>query len=260
MDPFEEFEFKPLTEGLGFQKKKQEKANVVTAPLQQEMASEKSEDKISFATPLPRVQARQETPSPKIKPHIPASTPAVEGLLKTLSDKPSLDFLNKPAALTKKPLQKEITPAPAEDNLIVSVSPSLAAGFLDTMLVIALQLMCLIAMMLTTQADLMQNLMNPDAQNMIYISFATLIFGTTWIYYTLTRMFIGSTLGEWVYDQQMGQNSELFTTSYFAKISLRPLITAATGIVILPLVSKFLGYDLVGRWIGLELIQKDAHG
>lgn len=272
MDTPEDFEFKPLTEGLGFHRKKQE------VTLKNETHFVAQEDKNFFTTPLPRNTTQQVSLK---KTEIPEINPAIDDLLKNLNSKPTLDFLNSnknkvqtPQVETKKSVtlntnknknantkihQPALTPK-AKEEISVAAAPSLAAGFLDSMLVVAFQLMCLIAMMVITQADLVQNILNPDPQYLIYASLATLFFGVAWIYYTLTRMFVGSTLGEWVYDLQMGKKSELFSNSYFLKISLRPVLTMLSGIVVLPIISQFLGYDILGRWMGLELIERESHG
>ena len=137
MDPFEEFEFKPLTEGLGFHKKKgpAQKASdldssfEVTKPVSK---NKKSTDGLSLLEeetvdplrpPLPRKSSTPMSPEPETSP----SSSAVDEILKTLQKNRRLDFENKTANKVTAPAAKVEEFKPDVWNF--------SSAFLDGMLV-----------------------------------------------------------------------------------------------------------------------------
>jgi len=257
MDPFEEFEFKPLTEGLGFHKKKaaaQKTADLdssfeVTKPgksLNQTGLSLIEEEAVDpLRPPLPR---RSATPSMPMEPETSPSSSAVDEILKTLQKNRRLDFENKSAAKNKQP-------APKVDEYRPDVW-NFSSALLDGMLVIAASLLCMIVVLMITKADLIANLANPDESGMIYLATFSLLASVSFIYLLVNRMFLGSTPGEWAFEQRIGQPDEMTTAMYSVRVLARSALVIATGFVILPILSMILNRDIAGEITGADLLKK----
>lgn len=258
MDPFEEFEFKPLTEGLGFHKKKasaQKTADfdssfTVTKPgvnLNKTGLSLLEDEAVDpLRPPLPR---RSQTPA--LESETSPSSTAVDEILKTLQQNRRLDFENKSSAKTA------TRPAQAAKN--EEFKPDVwnfSSALLDSMLVIAASLLCMIVVLMITKADLIANLSNPDESGMIYLSTFALLASVSLIYLLVNRMFLGSTPGEWAFEQRLGQPEEINSAMYPVRVLARTLLVIATGFIVLPILSAILNKDLAGEITGARLLKK----
>jgi len=239
----DDFEFKPLTEGLGFHKKTQEKVSPKnTSSLNSSLKFQADPDMdLSISPPLPR-KGFDSTQSLKKSP-APANT--VDEILKTLNEKRSLDFqgekakLNEPAAVVYKKSSFDIS-----------------ACLLDAMLVTAGTLLCLIVLLVVTRVDLFANLYRPDGQGLVYWSLAGLIASVTWIYLVGHRVFLGFTPGEWVFDQRLGTPEEFGTAEYALKAIARSTIVLLTGLIVFPIISFAMNRDYLGKLLGVELVRR----
>lgn len=266
MDPFEEFEFKPITEGLGFHKKakttekpltfnkpeetrpfsKDEPKSLfkTTSSMNQLKMIEEEPNKDLLKSPLPRKNTASkplvETPS----------TAAVDEILKSLKNKRHLDFDNS----TQKNLSKT---APVAKTEFSKTTVNLAAGLLDSMLVLAASLICMIILLVITKADLIKALSTSDADPMILIATFGLFATVAFIYYVVNRTFVGFTPGEWAFDQRMGTPEQSKEALFPLKIAARSAVVIFTGFVILPLISFFLNSDLAGAITGASLFRKN---
>lgn len=248
-DPFDEFEFKPLTDGLGFHQKKP----ATTAPAPQtsaltgrgiDFADEPATNPL-FKAPLPR----KETVSAKTHDvPAPASSP-VDDILKTLQQNRKFEI-----ELDRKHRQELRQPKTAET--FKAAAPSLAAIFLDGMLVTAASLLCMIVMLTVTKVDLIRNLANPDTEGFIYLSTLAVFAGVTFIYMVVNRVFLGYTPGEWAYDLRLGKPAEQSTGLYALQVILRQSLVTLTGLITLPLIGAVMGKDLSGKITGLSLLRK----
>jgi hypothetical protein len=224
----DDFQFKPLTEGLGFHKKSADKSKVAqasgsgTSALQ--FRDEASMD-LTINPPLPR-KGFDSTQSLK-KPAAPST---VDDILKKLHE---------PAA----PVYKK-------------TAWDLSASLLDAMLVTAATLLCLIILLVVTKVDLFANLYRPDGQGMVYWSLLALVGGVTWIYLVGHRVFLGFTPGEWVFDQRLGKPEELGSSTYAIKAILRSTIVLVTGFIVFPLISFATNRDIIGKLLGVELVRR----
>ncbi|WP_413290083.1 RDD family protein [Bdellovibrio sp. HCB337] len=258
MDPFEEFEFKPLTEGLGFHKKKASNPKTtdldssfeVTKPglsLNQTGLSLLEDEAVDpLRPPLPR-----KSQTPAIEPEASPSSSAVDEILKTLQKNRRLDFENKSAA---KAATKPVA-APKVEEYKADVW-NVSSALLDSMLVIAASLLCMIIVLMVTKADLIANLSNPDESGMIYLSTFALLASVSLIYLLVNRMFLGSTPGEWAFEQRIGQPEEINTAMYSVRVLARSLVVIATGFIVLPILSALLNRDLAGEITGARLVKK----
>lgn len=250
MDPFEEFEFKPLTEGLGFQNNKKT-ASPVPAPLERGLPKRdldflevEEPSQSPFTQPLPRPRTPPSTPQ-----QTPVSPTPVDDILVSLKRHRRLE---KEEDTRQRKELRQARPQETWKPTFSKWSPMI----LDGMLITAASLLCMIITLFTTRVDLLANLANPDTEGMIYLATASLVLGVTFIYMVVNRVFMGFTPGEWAYDMRLGTPEQLGTTSYAFKAIARQLLLLATGLLPLPLVSSVLGKDFAGRATGLQLHRK----
>lgn len=247
-DPMDEFQFKPLTEGLGFHKKKDTSGSTtkgagLSLNLKQ---AEASMGDLNLTYPLPRKTPRRETLGGGTN-SVPNT--AVDDILKTLNEKRSVDFAD--AKKAKASLRE--TPVASFKSSYFDVS----AGILDAMLVVAAVLACLIVLLLVTQIDLVGNLTNPGENFMIYFALLGLVASISWIYLVAHRAFLGATPGEWVFDQQLGSEADQKKAIYGLKVAARSLIVVATGFILFPALSLLFKKDLLGSVFNLSLLKKN---
>ena len=209
-DIFDEFQFKPLSEGLGFH------GNRTSTPVQKNKA-------------LTRPMAEEAKGDGFIEPA--KSTRALDDVLSDLK-KRQLDFAT--ADMKKTPIHE-----------YRASSIDLSAVFLDGLLVSALFLTCLILFLFATRIDLVTNLKNPDTEGMIYLSLGATILSLGWIYLVVTRVFAGKTAGEWVFDQSLGLPEEQKTQAYLLKVLVRSTLITATGFITIPLINEFFQKDIL---------------
>lgn len=257
MDPFEEFEFKPLTDGLGFHKKKSAtptkentKADAFSKNLLKDQGLELIEETSTdpLRPPLPR--KNRSNPIPQAPGSLTEvggdGSAAVDEILKTLQKNRRLDFENSKQKMAQTNTKEDFK----------KTTWSFSAAFLDGMLVVASSLLCMIILLVITKVDLIGNLTNPDAQGMIYLATLSLFAGVSFIYLTLNRIYLGCTPGEWAFDQRIGKPEELNRATYSLKVVARSLLVIATGFVVLPLLSILTGKDLAGSMSGANLYKK----
>ncbi len=256
-DPFEEFEFRPLNEGLGFHKESgPKKAPTPIEPaLKAKILESKNDTRIetrndgglgatALSTPLlktalPRKSLLKTPASMPIEP-----LPNADKILAELN-RQNLDFKERTQAQSKTQKEKSVS--------ATTTNYSLSALILDGMLLTAAFLTCLIILLMVTKVDLMASLSDPEASPMLYSSLGALFAILAWMYLVIHRMGLGATTGEWVFDIRLGTPEQFNTASYLLKTSLRSLIIVATGLVIIPIISLIAGKDLLGRWLGVEL-------
>ena len=150
-DPFEEFEFRPINEGLGFHRKGKATTTMSTTPMgtmdlptiAQPRAAQNTKPTSPFQTPLPRHDGTQKKSTFQIPTveddSIAKAQTAVNEILKTLNHKRQLDF----ASDTEK-----------QKIQLKKSKPQLFAAILDSMLIIAAFLMTLILMLSITKVDM----------------------------------------------------------------------------------------------------------
>lgn len=244
IDPFEEFEFKPITEGLGFHRE-QKKLNTKKMDQTAEGISDDSPKNL-FTSTLPKKNSQFLFETDASTNTLNRSTDVVDEILRNIQSSKNSNTLQNtvksPIKTTKVEYKKS--------------SVLLAAIFLDMMLVTASTLLCLVLLLAVTKVDLLANLKNPDEQGLVYLSTFALLVTVGFVYYLTYRVFLGATPGEWAYDQKIQPKSSDKDGLYAFKIILRSLIIIFTGIVFIPFFSWILKKDLVGELIGLHLLKK----
>jgi hypothetical protein len=295
MDPFDEFEFKPLTEGLGFHKKSVtlkeglKKSGVLDGELNQVPASvprnlmqetakipeakkHSFEDVLSalektplkrpnlnleFTEPLPREKSKDKMKAMDIAIDMPMPiTPPVQ------SPFPQPDAYKKPV-LKKIPTQTEQVSvgtrrgaADSPQRILQPATVSFASAGLDLIVVMALAIVFLIALLLVTKVDLAVVLTNLDRDPKTQVSLLILFITVMQMYAIVARSFFGRTLGEWTFDVQLGQDKEQSLETYPLKVAARSVLTTFTGLIFLPLISAMVGHDVAGRLTGVQLYRQ----
>ncbi len=237
MDPFEEFEFKPITDGLGFHPK----PNTAKKTERNEPSGlNPRRNKLDFvekiSEPLPRKKPGFNNSNASLDQSV--TSQAVDDILQTLHRQKSA------AAETKK------------DNVWTLCTPHWASMILDTLLVTASFLMCLIAVLFITQVDLVRNLTHPDQQNFVIISLAGLYVTVAFIYMIFYRVFLGHTPGEWAYEIRLGKPEAQDSASYAGRVLVRQLFVTLTGFVVFPLISMLFSKDYLAEITNLNLFEK----
>lgn len=263
-DPFDEFEFKPLTAGLGFHK------DSTTSKNQTQTMTPKVDFKSSHLTfdtpatttqasaaplgfnlnsPLPRATQTHTSPNaPQQRKsiHVPTieddsitkAQTAVNEILKNLNQKKQQEETL--ARNTRRPEWK-------------AAVPSVSAGFLDTMLISAFFLLSLIAMLAITKVDLIANLSQPDPQYLIYWATVSLLGAIQIIYYVSCRAFLGCTPGEWAFDQRCGNELQQASSTYVLRVAARSVINVATGFVLMTIISLIVRFDILAAVTGTQI-------
>lgn len=255
VDPFEEFEFKPITDGLGFHRNQKTlrneapKASAKTIPDFSESVKESL-----FSTPLPSKKSTSDLYNERTVLSQNQTHDIVDEILKNIeTSKQKVP----PSFQVAKSESKVITSNANKVEPVYKPSgPVLTAMFLDLMLVTASTLLFLVALLAITKIDLLQNIKNPDDQGSVYISLFLLFSCVNFIYYIVFRSFIGYTPGEWAYDQKIqirGGKVDFFTLT---KITLRSILIFVSGGILIPLVSWAFGKDLIGEFLDLPLVRR----
>ncbi|HEY8271967.1 MAG TPA: hypothetical protein VIG33_13840 [Pseudobdellovibrionaceae bacterium] len=121
---------------------------------------------------------------------------------------------------------------------------SLMASTIDALLLIAMNCVFLMAFIKIIKVPIDQGLLK---------DFALIYLGAAWLYMITTRFFIGASIGEAACDIRLGEPRERLSPWYFLRVVFRATLIAATGVVVLPLLSLILGRDIPGIICGLKL-------
>ncbi len=250
-DIMDEFEFKPLSAGLGFHKK----TEVETAT-----ASTRS-DKIEFRNP--NMSFSNQTSNTITTPNRPQNQPSMNQPKINVPTIEDDSILKAQSAVNE--ILKNLNHKKQQENQTKteskfewkSTAPSLAAATLDAMFVIAIFLICMICMLAITKIDLIANFSNPGENSIIFIATGALLLLVSFVYMTLFRTYMGYTPGEWAFDQRCGKEIDQASSSYVPKVVLRSLLVSLTGFLPLTIISLFLKFDLAGTLINLP-VQKRA--
>lgn len=295
MDPFDEFEFKPLTEGLGFHKKSLslkdglKSSGVIEDELQSiptSMPKSMIEDlpkaptkkhtfedvlsalektplnrpkDLKFTEPLPREQKRKALDFEIPQAPVQSPFPIPEAYKGPAGPATPIG----PLAIKKVPRIEERASAGtrrgAADSPVRKLSPttmSMSSAALDLIICAALGLIFLVALLTITNVNLNVVLANLNKDIMTQIALGVMFLTVMQMYVVIARSFFGQTLGEWTFDLQIGRDEEQFTETYALKVAFRSVLNLITGLVLLPLVSALLGRDIAGQLSGVKLYRQ----
>lgn len=293
-DPFDEFEFKPINEGLGFHKKTaQFKKSLdatqsmpsVSLPLKQPLHNETPGRSQSPKLPLHDFVDRpkwtdtpQGAPRSTIAPQTssrgttPFASPSTERAIETRAPiqqtparSPIMPSTSSAANVARGALRPETTTKPREQitrstHKYDDTNVFIPAIIFDSIVVIGLTCMFAVAVLLVVDVDLLSIIQIAGTDLMTLLSLVLLCFSVLELYLIIFRSFLGATLGEWAFDIQLGTKAEQASAYYPLRVILRSFIVIATGFVTLPLLSLIAGQDLAGMISGLSLKHGDPIG
>ena len=281
----ENFEFRPLTKGLGFDKTTEESQRDMT-PLKPRTPIQKPVERkaeVPKAAPVSRSlkkmldslppsmdfkedvqrEARFEAPKrpePKVEAKAPIEIPETsfpkfeqpvqdvrENFDITLDNSLSQAFPK--AELNKTFYHQTVTPK----EQYKEVTTSFASAALDTLIVMALSTLFVVSLVAITQIDIINMVQNHNMGTKVAIELTLLFFGTSLVYYMLSRGMFGSTLGDWAFDVQLGSQEDRLNLMYPLQVIFRTFVIIATGIITIPILSVAFGKDMAYYFSGLKL-------
>lgn len=291
-DPFEEFEFKPLTEGLGFHAKNPANKKAIdsgmTLGTTTKFITEKKStpsgvgtisglNKVDFKTSSLNFEmgttssgassgAGMTTNTSTLKSPLQSPLPRSTGsqnLPRRSLNVPTIqdDSIAKAQTavndilknLNHKKQQEELIAKTKKRLTWTDATPSMVAAGLDAMLVVAGFLISLIAMLSITKIDLLVNISNPGENYSLWFATAFLFASVHMIYMVVFRAYLGYTPGEWAFDQRCGNETQQASYSYIFKVMLRSAIVAVTGFFPITLISSIMGKDLLAGLTGTQI-------
>ena len=282
----ENFEFRPLTDGLGFDKTTEERSTK-SFGVQVPPAAGKSPSVVTRGTPKD-----EEAPNP---------TPVSRSLKKMLDSlPPSVDFkedkkrelkLNGPqiggpvvqgpvyqprVGRPQKPMDFDVTldnslskAFPKEEvnkrffhqmvtplPQFAETSSSFASAIIDSLVVFGLASLFVVILVAATGVDIVALLTHQQIATRTLIELILLYGGVNLFYFMLSRGLFGSTLGDWAFDIQLGSEEERSHIMYPFQVIFRTFVIMITGIFIIPLVSLAFGKDMAFHLSGLKLYSR----
>ncbi len=286
MDPFDEFEFKPLTDGLGFHKKSVnlkdglKKSGVLQdalQPIPTSMPKNMADDapiaplkKHSFEDVLSALEKpnKKTTSELQFTEPLPRDRTAPKKAMEIERDRPVQSPFPPPAAykspaIKKIPTQPELASvgtrrgsANSPQRKLLPATISFESALLDLIIVMGLALVFMVALLIVTKVDLNIVFKNLNTDPMTQISLGVMFLAVMQMYVVISRSFFGRTLGEWTFDLQMGEDAEQKLEIYPLKIAVRSLLVTMTGLVLLPLISAVVGRDIAGQIAGVKLYRQ----
>ncbi len=242
-DVFEDFEFKPITEGLGFHPRTESAGEKTTKPNKGlEIETITKSEAEGLKPPLPRKSksqpAEQTTKTQK----------AVDEILQTLNSRRTVQFTD--SIEEKKQISPQATP------IFKPATWEFAAGIIDFMLVIAIQIACLMIVLTVTNTSIEALFINSETDYMLLFALLTQLSGISFMYLLVSRAFLGFTAGEWVFDQRLGLPSEQKHMNYIFRVATRSLVAIITGFLVFPFLSLVFNKDVLGEILGIPLLRR----
>ncbi|MCC6277083.1 MAG: hypothetical protein IT289_04110 [Oligoflexia bacterium] len=227
----EDFEFKPITDGLGFHKK----------------SLELRDDQIGEASlPLKTGILPQKNPNIAPRPEI-TKTKAAPATGKW---KPSLGHLQ----MTETPTPVKST-APVQGEL-KPLTTNWAASLFDAAMVVGLTLIFSTVVFAMTAIEFEELIQLLSEESGARIATAVLLISVLEIYAVACRSFFGKSLGEFECDSRLGAPHQAQSMMYPLMVAWRTLIVALTGFVTLPILSSLTGTDIPGKISGVSLYRE----
>ncbi len=283
-DNLDGFEMKPITSGLGFQKKpttlKSSMKSVADKKLQGEIPlsrpdgllevpkartsgeivneikdalkpfnENKNSGAIKMTETLPRTESGANLSGVYPEPEMPAR-PAKDPLA-------NIDF-----RIPKKELNDtNATQRGASDAMIREWKPvsfNIGAAILDATMILALSMIFLVGLISATNVDVLSVMLSAKTDMPAQLSLIVLYLAMSQMYLIVSRSFAGASIGEWTFDIQLGQPADIPKATYPIKVLVRSFVTLLTGVVLLPLLSLILRKDLAGKIAGVRLYRRNT--
>jgi hypothetical protein len=217
----DDFEFKPLTDGLGFHKKVIDLKEISDvqpqkAPIKKPVSASQSQTHNLWT---PTLKTKEFAESKKSKAVV------VGGGAATSRDSVNLE----------------------------PVATGWPAAIFDSTMVLGLMLIFSAIIFAITKIDLSQLMEMLQSEGSAQFGAIVLLTSVYEIYTVTSRTFFGKTVGESVFEYQLGNSQAQDRAIYPLQVAWRSLVIAMTGFVVLPLLSTIINQDLAGLLSGVSL-------
>lgn len=138
------------------------------------------------------------------------------------------------------------------------IAAHFGSAVLDTLVAIGMACLFLAVALSITGANLLALLENTHTDEAIMVSLAMFFIGMALLYVLAARTWVGATLGEWSYEVRVGNAQARKRWFYPIQILWRGALVAATGFVLMPLISLIAGRDVLKYLTGLELMSVEG--
>mgnify|MGYP000030867442 CR=1 FL=1 len=246
MDNFDEFEFKPITEGLGFHKKAAQIKRESTLATGLIGKTPPLAPGVLRTTPIATPAGIQPSRGPARAPITPKKNPG-SNIQPNIDNKTTLTY-QLPDVET---IESEYSDTGDDDKSPVAVV--IPAILFDSIVVIGLTSLFAFMVLLVAKVDPLAMIYMAGRDTMTIVAMGVLLFSVTELYMIVSRSFFGSTLGEWAFDTELGQRNQQGSALYPIQVVVRTLLNFITGFIFFPAVAALSGVDLACKISGLRL-------
>lgn len=139
-----------------------------------------------------------------------------------------------------------------------AIAAHFGSAVLDTLVAIGMACLFLAVALSITGANLLALLENTQTDEATMVSLVLFFVGMALLYVLAARTWVGATLGEWSYEIRVGSARARRRWFYPIQILWRGALVAATGFVLMPLISLIAGRDVLKYLTGLELMSVEG--
>ena len=237
-DPFDEFDMRPITGGLGFHKKATQLKKAMKKVTQDSMGTD-------LPQPPPKDLVNEEKKDHK---------KTFDSLISSMNqlEKKGVTFIEAPPSKkTPQPTTKALSPSPHLQAIPLSL-PSL---LLDVMVATTVSLVFVLCFLMINDVHSLQVISRIQTDLRTQLSLFLMFMTIFIMYVVLTRGYFGRTLGEWTFECQMGQNHQIKKAYYPFLVLWRSLLVAISCFT-LPIFSLITGRDITYYLTGLQLYRE----
>ncbi|CAN5549958.1 hypothetical protein BH10BDE1_BH10BDE1_32240 [soil metagenome] len=249
----------PATEKRGFLKMPLGRSDYTAAKAKTAQSNPSSLDENvakTFPTVFPHLgnlAGKPASAATKVSAHAAAAKAAAMG---TLANSTTLGSAMTPAtAASAAAMTSSITMTEVAEER--PLAAHFGSAILDTLVAVALGCVLLAVALSITNVNLLALLENSQTDRETIWALALLFVSGGLLYVLAARSFVGATLGEWSYEIRVGDQSMRTRWFYPVLVVWRGLLVAATGFVVIPVVSLIAGRDVLKYVTGLGLVSSD---
>jgi hypothetical protein len=126
------------------------------------------------------------------------------------------------------------------------------------MAILGLSTIFLVIVLMITRVDLIAMLSHAKTNGSTQFHLAVLFLMVMQLYMLSSRAFFGTSLGEWAFDMRMGTAADFRKAKYPVQVLWRMILVLATGVVVMPILSKLTGRDLFAELGGPQLYRRSG--
>lgn len=278
------FEFRPLTGGLGFDKTTEESQKKMTVSSVEVKESTPALEKADFQIPEQDFAAPNQAPVSrslkKMLDSLPPSVDFTEDKNRELNMRaPQTESLQQEVPVYQSPVDQSQFDVTLDNSLSQAfpkeevdkrfyhqkVTPiqqyqeltsSFASAAIDALIVLGLASLFVVSLVAITGVDIVAMLTSRELSGRTMMELGLLYAGVTLFYFMLSRGLFGSTLGDWAFDIQLGSEKERNHIMYPFQVIFRTFVILVTGVFIVPIVSLAFGKDMAYYFSGLKLYSR----